>query len=253
MTLTGRVALITGGAGGLGTAMAWAIAQEGAAVAVTYHHNRTRAETLVSAMRAAGHRATAVQGDLSTHQGPAALCAAVEEALGPIDILVNNAGDWVDKPLLELQDDEWDRLIHTDLRGTFLTIRAVAPGMVERGWGRIVNVSSVASLNYVPGEGVYGVAKAGINHLTKSFAVELARHGVTVNAVAPGWTLPADAPYPPDPADFPQCADVPNGRPGHAREVAALVCFLLGDHAAHITGQVLPVDGGLSAFMPKGR
>lgn len=131
-------------------------------------------------------------------------------------------------------------------------MRTLAPTMVKHGWGRIINISSIASLGYVPGEGLYGIAKAGINMLTKAFAVELAPHGVTVNAVAPGWTLPADRPFP-QPADYPQCHEVPNLRPGHAREVAAFVRFLVSEDAAHITGQVLPIDGGLSATLPKGR
>ena len=98
--------------------------------------------------------------------------------------------------MLETTDEEWDRLLHTDLRAAYLMSRELAPGMAERGWGRIINVSSVASLNYVPGEGLYGIAKAGVNMLTKAFGVELARTGVTVNAVAPAWTVPHDAAFP---------------------------------------------------------
>ncbi len=248
-----RKALVTGAGSGIGATIVWALAETGSPIALHYHHNRDAVETLADQLQRAGHQAYIVQGDLSTHDGPVAVGNAAQAALGSIDILVNCAGDWVDKPLLKTVDAEWDRLLTTDLRGTYLLIRTVAPQMVARHWGRIVNLSSIASLNYVPGEGIYGIAKAGINMLTKAFGAELAGQGVTVNAVAPGWTLPADQPYPPQACDYPQCRDVPDGRPGHAREVAAMVSFLVSDLAAHLTGQVLPIDGGLSVTMAKGR
>jgi 3-oxoacyl-[acyl-carrier protein] reductase len=247
-----RTALITGAASGLGQAMSQALAESGVTVALHYRHNRQTVETLADALTDAGQRAYPLQGDLSTPAGVSAVAREATALLGRVDVLINNAGDWVDKPLLQTSDEEWSRLIDVDLRAPYLLMRTLAPAMVEHGWGRIINISSIASLGYVPGEGLYGIAKAGINMLTKAFAVELAPHGVTVNAVAPGWTLPADQPFP-QPADYPQCHEVPNLRPGHAREVAAFVRFLVSDDAAHITGQVLPIDGGLSATLPKGR
>lgn len=252
MTISGRNALITGGAGGLGTAMSRALAAAGVNVVLHYRADRARAEALAAELTGQGVAAVAVQGDLATHEGPRTLARAAEASLGPIDILVNNAGGWVEKPVLATTDDEWDHLMELDLRGPYLLIRAVAPGMLDRGWGRIVNISSVASLDYVPGEGLYGIAKAGINMLTKSLGVELGGRGVTVNAIAPAWTIPHDQPFP-VPADYPQCHDVPNGRPGHATEVGALLAFLVSEPATHINAQVLPIDGGLSVRAFKGR
>jgi 3-oxoacyl-[acyl-carrier protein] reductase len=247
-----RSVLVTGATGGLGQAIARALADEETPIALQYRSNRVAAEQLAAELELAGAYPFLVQGELASREGPAAISSAVLERFGAVDILVNNAGDWVEKPLLETTDEEWDRLLHTDLRAAYLMIRELAPGMVRRKWGRIINISSIAGLNYVPGEGLYGVAKAGINMLTKAFGVELAGDGVTVNAVAPAWTLPHDQPFP-SVGNHPECAQVPNGRPGHAREVAALVRYLASDTAAHITGQILPIDGGLSAVIAKGR
>jgi 3-oxoacyl-[acyl-carrier protein] reductase len=247
-----RTALVTGASSGLGRAIATALAADGVAVALHYRHNQKAVDALAETLTTLGHQVYPVQGDLSTPTGAHQVAEAAQACLGRVDILVNNAGDWVDKPLLETTNEEWEQLISVDLRAPYLLSRTLAPPMIERGWGRIINISSIASLGYVPGEGLYGISKAGINMLTKAFGVELAPHGVTVNAVAPGWTLPADEPFP-RPADYPQCHEVPNLRPGHAREVAAFVRFLASDNAAHITGQVLPIDGGISATLPKGR
>lgn len=247
-----RRALVTGANSGLGQAMARTLAEAGAEVALHYRRNRQVVDSVAESLRKDGYTVHVIQGDLSTLEGTRQVAADALAASGQIDILINNAGDWVDKPLLQTSDAEWDRLIDVDLRAPYLLTRLLAPGMVERGWGRVVNISSVASLGYVPGEGLYGVAKAGINALTHAFGVELAPHGVTVNAVAPAWTLPADQPFP-DPVDYPQCHEAPNRRPGHASEVAALVGFLVSDAAAHVIGQVLPIDGGLSVTLPKGR
>lgn len=251
--LTGHTALITGAGGGLGQAMARAVAQDGAAVALHYRSRREPVEQLAAELAGFGIATAIVQGDLTDPAAPARILKAAAVEIGPVDILINNAGDWIEKPLLDLSVAEWDRMLDTDLRGVFLLCQAVAPAMIAKGWGRMVNISSVASLNYVPGEGVYGIAKAGVNLLTKALGAELAQHHITVNAVAPAWTLPHDEPYPVRREEYPRCAAVPDGRPGHAREVAALVRFLLSDEAAHITGQVLPMDGGLSSTMAKGR
>jgi 3-oxoacyl-[acyl-carrier protein] reductase len=247
-----RTALVTGASSGLGRAIATTLAADGVVVALHYRRNQKAVDDLAETLTTLGHQVYPVQGDLSTTTGVRQVAEAALGSLGHVDILVNNAGDWVDKPLLETTDEEWEQLITVDLRAPYLLTRTLAPPMIERGWGRIINISSIASLGYVPGEGLYGISKAGINMLTKAFGVELAPHGVTVNAVAPGWTLPADQPFP-RPADYPQCHEVPNLRPGHAREVAAFVRFLASDDAAHITGQVLPIDGGISATLPKGR
>ena len=251
MELEGRTALVTGASGGLGPAMAAVLAREGAAVGLHYRTNKEAIEKVAAQLEE--YRTFIVQGNLATHSGPPAICKEVEKTLGPIDILVNNGGGWVEKTLLETTDQEWDELLQADLRGSFLTTRHTAPGMKERGWGRIVNISTVAALNVVPREGAYGVAKAGVNMLTKTFAVELGGFGITVNSIAPAWTLSHDQPYPPRSEDYPQCTNIPDQRPGHAREIAALIRFLVSQEAAHINGQIIGVDGGLSAVLPASR
>lgn len=247
-----RRVLVTGAGGGLGQAICRALAAPNTLMALQYRQNRAAVESVAAELQRTGAETTILQAELSTVDGVLSLCQAVEEEMGGVDILVNNAGDWVEKPLLETTDEEWDRLIDTDLRAAYLTIRGLARGMVARGWGRVINMSSVASLGYVSNEGLYGVAKAGINALTKAYGVELAAHGVTVNAIAPAWTLPHDAEMPTS-AAHPESAQVPNGRPGHATEVAALVQFLASDAAAHITAQIIPIDGGISSLLIKGR
>lgn len=251
-TETVRAVLVTGAGGGLGQSIARVLTGPGTPIALQYRSNLAAVESLAEELKGVGAQPFVAQAELSTREGPVTLARTVTEEFGAVDILVNNAGDWVEKPLLDTTDDEWDRLLHTDLRAAFLLIRELAPGMMTRGWGRIVNMSSVAGLNYVRDEGLYGVAKGGINMLTKAFGVELAVAGVTVNAVAPAWTLPHGSSKP-SPEDYPECAQVPNGRPGHADEVAALVRYLTSEAAGHITGQILPIDGGLSAMIAKGR
>ena len=247
MDLKGPTAVCpAAGGGGMGGATARALARAGAAVALHYRQSAERAEQLADELAQHGARACTVQGDLATRDGPAAVCREAGERLGPIDILINAAGGWVQKPLLEVSVEEFDSLMHSDVRATLLTTQAVAPGMIDRGWGRVVNFSSIASMRYLAGEGAYGTAKAAINLLTKAWAVELAPHGITVNAVAPALTEAADKPLP-RPEDHPETGDIPNGRPGHSNEVAALVAYLCADIAAHITGQIIPIDGGWSA------
>ena len=247
-----KTVLVTGASGAIGSAIALALAEPDWTLALQYRSDLAAVNRLAEAVADAGARAYIVQADLSTRGGASGLGEVVRSDVGPVDILVNNAGDWVEKPLLETTDQEWDRMINTDLRATYELTRCLAPYMVERSWGRIVNISSIASLNYVPGEGLYGIAKAGINMLTKTLGVELARKCVTVNAVAPGWTLPPSEEFP-LPANYPQCEDAPDGRPGHAGEVASLVRYLVSEDAGHITGQIFAIDGGLSVMMVKGR
>ncbi len=241
-------ALVTGAGGrGIGRAVVQTLAAHGAVVAIHYRRSKAGAVQLADSLQKAGMQACLIQGDLATVDGPAKVVEQAKRQLGGVDILVNSAGGWVRKPLLETSAAAWDELMHSDARAAFLTTQALVPGMIERGWGRVVNVSSVAGFRYLDGEGAYGTAKAAINMLTRSFAVELAPYGVTVNAVAPALTVGTEAPMPPQAADYPECGDVPDLRPGHATEVAALIKFLCSQEAAHITGQIIAIDGGLTA------
>jgi 3-oxoacyl-[acyl-carrier protein] reductase len=234
-------ALVTGGSRGIGAATARALAADGWRVAVNYRSGREAAEEVVESLATPG---VAVQGDVSDPEAADALFAAAEEALGgPVLVLVNNAGITADNLSPAITDDEWDRVMATNLSGAFrLTRRALRP-MLRARFGRIVNVASVVGLKANPGQANYAAAKAGLVGLTKTVAAEVARRGVTVNAVAPGF-IETDMTK-----DVPQevLTAVPARRPGTPDEVAAAVRFLASDAAGYVTGTTLFVDGGMSA------
>jgi 3-oxoacyl-[acyl-carrier protein] reductase len=237
-------ALVTGASKGIGAAVARALAADGWGVGVNYNSDRAGAEGVVSAIEGEGGRALAVGGDVADPAAPDRLFAACEEHFGcPVLVLVNNAGITRDDLTPSLDDEAWDAVIQTDLSAAFrLTRRALRPMMRAR-MGRIVNVSSVAGLRANPGQANYSAAKAGLIALTKTSAVEVARRGITINAVAPGLIetdMMAGAS-----ADL--VDHIPARRIGTPEEVAACVRFLTSDAASYVTGAVLSVDGGLAA------
>ena len=238
------VALVTGASKGIGAAIAIELAKDGWSVGVNYNSDREGAERTVKAIEEAGGRALAVGGDISDANGVAdQLFNTLEEELGPVLALVNNAGITADGLAIQMEDDDWNRVIDTNLTAAFrMTRRAMRP-MIKARYGRIVNVASVVGPRANAGQANYAAAKAGLIGLTKTVAAEVARRGVTVNAVAPGF-IDTDMT-----ADLPDTVleAVPARRAATPDEVAAAVRFLASDDAGYVTGSTLFVDGGMSA------
>ncbi len=237
-------ALVTGASRGIGAAIARGLAADGWPVGVNYRVDQERAEAVVSEIERDGGRAVAVAGDVSAPDAPDQLFEALESQLeAPVLVLVNNAGITRDELTPSLGDEEWGAVLDTDLTAAFrLTRRALRPMLRARS-GRIVNISSVVGLRANPGQANYAAAKAGLIALTKTAAVEVARRGITINAVAPGWIdteMMADV-------STDLLEQVPAKRAGTPEEVAACVRFLVSEQASYVTGAVLSVDGGLAA------
>jgi 3-oxoacyl-[acyl-carrier protein] reductase len=239
-TLKDRVALVTGGSRGIGTAIAVSLADAGAAVAVNYVQKAAEAADVVVGIRARGGKAMAVGADVSQGVEVTRMIAAVERELGPIDVLVNNAGIGLVRTIDDLTEDDFDRTISVNLKSVFLCTQAVIPGMRARQWGRIVNISSGAARG---GGGVgphYNASKAGMEGMTRGYAARLVKDGITVNAVAPSLIETdmvrggvASSP-----------ARIPLGRFGTPDECAQVVMMLVGN--AYMTGQTVALSGGLS-------
>jgi len=242
--LQNRVALVTGAAAGIGAATARRLAREGAAVAL----NDLRADGLegvAADVRAAGAKALVLPGDVTKKADCERMVGEVTRELGRLDILINNAGINRDAMAAKMTEDQWDAVLAVNLKGTFLCAQAALPGMRERGWGRVVNTSSIGSLGNI-GQANYAASKAGVIGLTKTLALEYAKYGVTVNAVAPGPVMTAMLAGVPDHIKERIIAQVPVGRIASPDEIAGVHAFLVSDEAAFITGQVLFVDGGMS-------
>jgi 3-oxoacyl-[acyl-carrier protein] reductase len=235
-------ALVTGASKGIGAAIARALAADGWAVGVNYRSDEAGARATVDAIESAGGRAVALHGDISDGGGEE-LVAQLEEQLGPVLALVNNAGVRADGLAIQLDDQQWASVIDTNLTAAFRMTRRAMRGMVRARYGRVVNVASVVGPRANAGQSNYAAAKAGLIGMTKTIAAEVARRGVTVNAVAPGF-IETDMTK-----DLPEAVlnAVPARRPGTPDEVAAAVRFLASDAAGYVTGTTLFVDGGMSA------
>jgi 3-oxoacyl-[acyl-carrier protein] reductase len=243
--LDGSIALVTGGSRGIGAAICGELAAAGATVAVNYARDAESAGAVVAAIEAAGGSAVAVQGDISSADGAAALAAAVESDVGPVDSLVNNAGITRDDLIMRLSEDDWRAVIDTNLGGAFFTSRALSRPMLKRRRGSIVNISSVVGVRGNAGQTNYAASKAGLIGLTKALAKELGGRGIRVNAIAPGYIATELTDALPDQAREAILANTPLGRLGDPADVARAVRFLCSDAAGFITGDVLAVDGGL--------
>ena len=225
----GRVAVVTGGGRGIGRAIAVRLANEGAKVAISYRSNEEEAEKAADLVRETGGECEIFKGDVSVQKDVEALLNGVNEAFGSVDILVNNAGVTKDNIMLRMKEDEFDDVIQTNLKGTYLCTKAVLRGMVRARWGRVVNVSSVVGMVGNAGQANYAASKAGIIGLTKSVAREVAPRGITVNAVAPGYVETELTGGLPDEVKDQIRAQIPTGRIGEPEEIAEVVAFLAGE------------------------
>ena len=244
MALTGRVALITGGGSGIGEATVRRFSREGAVVVVN-DVDIELARPVVAELQRGGGRALAVGADVTKRTEVEAMVRRIVDEFGQLDILVNNAGINRDAMSHKMTEDQWDIVLAVNLKGTFLCAQAVLPRMRERGWGRVINTSSVGSLGNV-GQANYAASKAGVIGLTRTLALEYAKYGVTVNCVAPGPVMTRMLAGVPEAIREKILGQVPAGRIADPAEIAAVHAFLASDDAAYITGQVLFVDGGAS-------
>ena len=245
ISLTGKVALVTGGSRGIGEAIAVSLASAGASVAVSYATQRKRAEVVVRRIESKGRRAIALQADVAQENAVRELVAQTESKLGPLDVVVANAGIWKKAVLPEMSPDQWDDTLDTNLKGVFLTTKHAARVMIPRKSGRMVLISSTSGQRGEAFYSHYSASKGGIISFTKSLALELAPHGILVNCVAPGWVatdMTAETFASSERAAVE--ATIPLRRPGTPDEIAGAVVFLASDLASYITGEILNVNGG---------
>ncbi len=244
MRLRDKIALVTGAAGGIGAATARRFAREGAAVAIN-DAKPEGLEAVAGEIRAAGAKTLVLPGDVTKKADCERIVQEVSRTFGRLDILINNAGINRDAMAAKMTEEQWDAVLSVNLKGTFLCAQAALPGMRERAWGRVVNTSSIGSLGNI-GQANYAASKAGVIGLTKTLALEYAKYGVTVNAVAPGPVMTAMLAGVPDAIRERIVAQVPVGRIASPDEIAGVHVFLASDDAAFITGQVIFADGGMS-------
>lgn len=240
--LTGKTALVTGASGGIGGAIAKALHQAGATVAI----HGTRREALDALAAELGERVHVLPANLSKPEEVEQLAKDAEAALGGLDILVNNAGITKDGLVLRMKDEDWDSVINVNLTAAFRLCRAAIKGMMKRRTGRIINITSIVGVTGNPGQVNYCASKAGMIGMTKSLAQEVASRNVTVNAVAPGFIATAMTDELNDEQKARINTQIPAGRMGSADEIAAAVLYLASNEAAYVTGQTLHVNGGMA-------
>ena len=246
---TARIALVTGGMGGLGEAICIKLAALGNTVVTTHSPGNTKASEWLESMKRQGYSFRAYPCDVASFDSAAACVKQVASDLGPIDVLVNNAGITRDMTFRKMDKANWDAVVQTNLDSCFNMTKQVCDGMVDRGWGRIINISSVNGQKGAFGQTNYSAAKAGMHGFTKALALEVARKGVTVNTISPGYigTKMVMA-IPKDVLDSKIIPQIPMGRLGKPEEVAGLVAYLASEEAAFLTGANIAINGGQHMF-----
>lgn len=245
MELTGKVAVITGGATGIGKAIVEKLASLGATIVINYNSSATASESLVNELKSKGHEVDHVQANISNFLDAQKLIDYTVSKYGKIDILINNAGITKDNLIMRMDEADFDSVIDVNLKGTWNTCKHASKYMTKQRSGKIVNISSVVALMGNAGQSNYCASKAGVIGLTKSLARELAKRNITVNAVAPGFIKTKMTEVLNDQLVEQIANNIPLARLGEAKDVANLVAFLVSDLANYITGQVINVDGGL--------
>jgi 3-oxoacyl-[acyl-carrier protein] reductase len=246
MKLKNKVALVTGGGRGIGRAISLALAQEGAKVCINYFRNKDTAEDVIRQIKENGGKAISHRADVSKLEEVNRMVEEINKQFGRINILINNAGLNIDKYLMIMNEEEWDKVIDVNLKGTFNCSKAVSRVMIGQRSGNIVNISSVSAISGVAGQTNYSAAKGGIISFTKSLARELAPFGIRVNALTPGLIDTEMVSKMPKKMLDRVLEMTPLKRVGKSEEVAKVVVFLASEEAGYITGQVIKIDGGLA-------
>ncbi len=244
--LNGKTALVTGASKGIGRAIALRLAAEGAAVAVNYNGSAEKAEAVVREIEEAGGKAIAIKCNVADFSETEAMVAETVEKLGRLDILVNNAGITKDGLLMRMSEEDFEKVIDTNLKGAFNCIRHASKYMIKQRCGRIINISSVSGVMGNAGQANYSASKAGIIGLTKSAARELSSRGITVNALAPGFIETDMTDALADKIKAAVTEQIPLKRFGKPEDIANAAAFLSEDAAGYITGQVICIDGGMA-------
>ncbi|WP_422484435.1 3-oxoacyl-[acyl-carrier-protein] reductase [Gudongella sp. DL1XJH-153] len=244
--MNGKVALVTGGSRGIGRNIAKVLAGEGYNVAITYNSNEELAKEVVKELEHSGVKAACFKANISIKDQVDNLIREIEKELGSVCVLVNNAGITKDNLLIRMSEDDWDSVMDVNLKGAFLTTKAVARGMMKKRYGKIINISSVVGVMGNAGQGNYSASKAGLIGFTKSMARELASRGIRVNAVAPGFIRTDMTDSLKEEVKEAMLLNIPLGYFAESEEVSNLVAFLASEKSDYITGQVIQIDGGMN-------
>lgn len=245
MNLKGKIAVVTGSSKGIGAAIALGFAGAGADIAVNYNRDQAGAEEIVRRIGELGRKAIAYRADVSAAGEVEGMMESIIRDFGRIDILVNNAGITRDTLLVRMKEEDWDRVIDTNLKSMFLCTKVVAKAMMKQRSGKIINITSVIGLIGNPGQANYAAAKAGVIGFTQTVAKELGSRGIHVNAIAPGFIVSQMTEQLPEDVKNKLLDSIPLGRFGKPEDVADLALFLASDQSDYITGQVFHVDGGM--------